>query len=152
VGQVYDIPYSALIATLLLKNGVVSFDEINEFSNVISSWGCNYNVIDDEYISNKLPYYIDDFVGIFLVRGDNFYRFRNGWDYDSRVGNLIVRQILERMALYPGNILLDYIKYQKVADEKISFIDYNQTRDVFVKVKSKIYSLKYRNSKLKIGV
>lgn len=120
MGQVYDIPYSALIATLLLKNRVVKFEEIGRFEKMISSLGYNYYVIDDVYFTDMpLCYCIDSFLSKFLVSYNNSFFIRNDLDYDSIVGDKTIREILEETARYPGDILINYIGYQVIQKDKI---------------------------------
>lgn len=114
MGQVYDIPFSALIATLLLKKRVVTFKEIIEFERVVISWGYNYYVIEDEYISD-MPYSccIDNCLSKFLVNYNDSFCIRNNMDYDHVIGDKTIREVLEEVAGYPGDMLLNYIGYQK---------------------------------------
>lgn len=120
MGQVYDIPFSALVATLLLKNRVVRFDDINNFENIVVSWGYNYSVVDDIYVSN-LSYDLDDFLSLFLSRGDDYLSIRDDLDYNSKIGNLTIRQILEEVASYPGDMLLNYVGYRVIENNKNDF-------------------------------
>lgn len=146
MGQVYDIPYSALIATLLLKNRVVTFKEIVNFSNIVNSWGYNYYVMDDEYVSG-MPnsYYVDSFLSSFLVSFNNSFFIRDGLDYNSKVGDKTIRELLEEAARYPGDILINYVGYQMV-EKKMG----QSNKKVLSRVRNLISSYYNRNNRVRM--
>ena len=149
MGQVYEIPYSALIATLLLKNRVVTFKEINNFEKIVSSWGYNYYVMDDEYVSGMpSTYYIDSFLSNFLVSFNNSFFIRNDLDYNSKIGNKTIREILEETARYPGDMLINYIGYQVV--EKKDNKQFNKDIKVLSRVRNLVFNYYNKNNRVRM--
>lgn len=145
MGQVYDIPYSALIATLLLKNRVVTYKDVIEFEKIVNSWGYNYYVIEDEYIDN-MPYlyYVDSFLSNFLVSYNGTFFIRNDMDYNTKIGCKTIREILEESARYCGDILINYVGYQIVQREDLS------NKKVLSRVKRIVSSYYNKNNRLRM--
>lgn len=91
--QVSSVPFSALIATLLLKNRVVTAKEIVNFSSMISFGDGNtiIDVIDDDI----------DYLSICVDVDEKFnFSIKPSLDYDSIIGDgITVRQFLIKNSL-----------------------------------------------------
>ena len=109
MGQVYEIPFSALIAALLLKKNIVTYNEVMDLHNKINKLGKDYYVIDDDYFPNLV--YIQD-----LIESDNInIRLRSDLSFSSIVDGYTVRELFESCA---GEELLNFVGYVHLKDEK----------------------------------
>lgn len=136
MGQVYEIPFSALEAALLLKKNIVTYNEVMDLYNKINKLGKDYYVVDDEDYPNLV--YIED-----LIESDgNILRLRNDLSFDSIVDGYTVRDLFESCA---GDELLNFVGYVHVEDKK------NINGKVKSLVKNKFLSIT-KNNKIKMRV
>ena len=136
MGQVYEIPFSALEAALLLKKDIVTYNEVMDLYNKINKLGKDYYIVDDEDYPNLV--YIQD-----LIESDgNILRLRNDLSFNSIVDGYTVRDLFESCA---GDELLNFVGYVHVEDKK----------KINGKVKSLVknkFLLITKNSKIKVRV
>ena len=136
MGQVYEIPFSALEAALLLKKDIVTYNEVMDLYNKINKLGKDYYIVDDEDYPNLV--YIQD-----LIESDgNILRLRNDLSFDSIVDGYTVRDLFESCA---GDELLNFVGYVHVEDKK------NINGKVKSLVKNKFLSIT-KNNKIKVRV
>lgn len=136
MGQVYEIPFSALEAALLLKKNIVTYNEVMDLYNKINKLGKDYYVVDDEDYPNLV--YIQD-----LIESDgNILRLRNDLSFNSIVDGYSVRDLFESCA---GDELLNFVGYVHVEDKK------NINGKVKSLVKNKFLSIT-KNNKIKVRV
>ena len=136
MGQVYEIPFSALEAALLLKKNIVTYNEVMDLYNKINKLGKDYYVVDDEDYPNLV--YIQD-----LIESDgNILRLRNDLSFNSIVDGYSVRDLFESCA---GDELLNFVGYVHVEDKK------NINGKVKSLVKNKFLSIT-KNNKIKMRV
>ena len=136
MGQVYEIPFSALEAALLLKKDIVTYNEVVDLYNKINKLGKDYYVVDDEYYPDLV--FIND-----LIDDDSIsIRLRKDLTFDSIVDGYTVRELFESCA---GDELLNFVGYVHVEDKK------NINCKVKSLVKNKFLSIT-KNNKIKVGV
>ena len=136
MGKVYEIPFSALEAALLLKKNIVTYNEVMDLYNKINKLGKDYYVVDDEDYPNLV--YIQD-----LIESDgNIFRLRNDLSFNSIVDGYSVRDLFESCA---GDELLNFVGYVHVEDKK------NINGKVKSLVKNKFLSIT-KNNKIKVRV
>ena len=136
MGQVYEIPFSALEAALLLKKDIVTYNEVMDLYNKINKLGKDYYIVDDEDYPNLV--YIQD-----LIESDgNILRLRNDLSFNSIVDGYTVRDLFESCA---GDELLNFVGYVHVEDKK------NINGKVKSLVKNKFLSIT-KNNKIKMRV
>ena len=136
MGKVYEIPFSALEAALLLKKNIVTYNEVMDLYNKINKLGKDYYVVDDEDYPNLV--YIQD-----LIESDgNILRLRNDLSFNSIVDGYSVRDLFESCA---GDELLNFVGYVHVEDNK------NINGKVKSLVKNKFLSIT-KNNKIKVRV
>ena len=136
MGKVYEIPFSALEAALLLKKNIVTYNEVMDLYNKINKLGKDYYVVDDEDYPNLV--YIQD-----LIESDgNILRLRNDLSFNSIVDGYSVRDLFESCA---GDELLNFDGYVHVEDTK------NINGKVKSLVKNKFLSIT-KNNKIKVRV
>lgn len=136
MGQVFEIPFSALEAALLLKKDIVTYNEVIDLYNKINKLGKDYYIVDDEDYPNLV--YIQD-----LIESDgNILRLRNDLSFNSIVDGYSVRDLFESCA---GDELLNFVGYVHVEDKK------NINNKVKSLVKNKFLSIT-KNSKIKVRV
>lgn len=136
MGKVYEIPFSALEAALLLKKNIVTYNEVMDLYNKINKLGKDYYVVDDEDYPNLV--YIQD-----LIESDgNILRLRNDLSFNSIVDGYSVRDLFESCA---GDELLNFVGYVHVEDKK------NINGKVKSLVKNKFLSIT-KNNKIKVRV
>ena len=136
MGKVYEIPFSALEAALLLKKNIVTYNEVMDLYNKINKLGKDYYVVDDEDYPNLV--YIQD-----LIESDgNILRLRNDLSFNSIVDGYSVRDLFESCA---GDELLNFVGYVHVEDKK------NINGKVKSLVENKFLSIT-NNNKIKVRV
>ena len=136
MGKVYEIPFYALEAALLLKKNIVTYNEVMDLYNKINKLGKDYYVVDDEDYPNLV--YIQD-----LIESDgNILRLRNDLSFNSIVDGYSVRDLFESCA---GDELLNFVGYVHVEDKK------NINGKVKSLVKNKFLSIT-KNNKIKMRV
>ena len=139
MGQVYEIPFSALEAALLLVKDKVTYNEVMELYNKINKLGKDYYVLDDDDYPNLV--YIQD-----LIESDNnFIRLRSDLTFNSIVDGYTVRNLFESCA---GSELLNFVGYVYVDDNPIIDNKFNKVKSL---VKSKFLSNKKKDI-VKVGV
>lgn len=139
MGQVFEIPFSALEAALLLKKDIVTYNEVIDLYNKINKLGKDYYVVDDEDYPNLV--YIQD-----LIESDNNkIRLRNDLSFNSRVDGYSVRNLFESCA---GEELLNFVGYVHVSDRLFNDSKFNKVKSL---VKSKFLPIT-KKSKIKVGV
>ncbi len=140
MGQVYDIPYSALIAALLLKKREISYQELRELDRQIRLLDRNFYVIDDEYCTLDIP----NIYGI-VIEEKNSFCLRESFQYNTVIENLSVREILERCATcFGSDVLLDFVGYQRLERKK------EDGSSSLVKSKKLFWS--FGNKRVRVGV
>ena len=116
MGQVHDIPFSALEAALLLKNGIVTGEDLQNLINAVLRIDRHYDVISDDYFED-LPS-ISNIVIDVVINGKTCTVLREGYTFNSVVDGKTVRNILEDCASYSGDVVLNYIGYDKSMFQK----------------------------------
>ena len=140
MGQVFEIPFSALEAALLLKKEKVTYNEVMDLYNKINRLGKDYYVLDDDdypnlvYIQNLIEF---DNEGIMLKRGVYFNSIVND--------NKTVRDLFEECA---GEALLNFVGYEHVEDNFNEGKKNNKIKSLF-KGRNLLFN---KNNKLKVGV
>lgn len=139
--SVYDIPFSALEAALLLKNGVVYENDLQVLMNGILKINRCYDIISDWYFED-LPDFSEVTDTTFDKNGKSITILKKGYTLDTVVDGKSVRDILESCASYSGDIVLNYLGY---------------VRPMISNKKSKIRSLFKKNNNnsntvIKVGV
>lgn len=127
VGQVFEIPFSALIAALILKKGIVSYSEVMELYNRINRLGKDYYVIDDDDSPN--------FISIleYIDYNNNTFKLKKGFELDTKINKTSVRKILENCA---GVELLNFIGYEIQVEKKSS--GFARLRNKFIENKTRL--------------
>ena len=108
--SVYDIPFSALEAALLLKNGVVYENDLQVLMNGILKIDRRYDIISDWYFED-LPDFSEVTDTILDKNGKSITILKKGYTLDTVVDGKSVRDILESCASYSGDIVLNYLGY-----------------------------------------
>ena len=108
--SVYDIPFSALEAALLLKNGVVYENDLQVLMNGILKIDRCYDIISDWYFED-LPDFSEVTDTILDKNGKSITILKKGYTLDTVVDGKSVRDILESCASYSGDIVLNYLGY-----------------------------------------
>lgn len=108
--SVYDIPFSALEAALLLKNGVVYENDLQVLMNGILKINRCYDIISDWYFED-LPDFSEVTDTILDKNGKSITILKKGYTLDTVVDGKSVRDILESCASYSGDIVLNYLGY-----------------------------------------
>lgn len=124
--QFLSVPFSKVVATLLLEDRNVTAKEIVNYISKISSG------LEDIIVKTEDDNF--DYLS-FCVEFDNNFNFKlkNGWDYDSIINDSItVRDFLIE------NSLPDYIKDIAYRYDDISNVD--EVEDINLKLKGKINS------------
>lgn len=108
--SVYDIPFSALEAALLLKNGVVYENDLQVLMNGILKINRCYDIISDWYFED-LPDFSEVTDTTLDKNGKSITILKKGYTLDTVVDGKSVRDILESCASYSGDIVLNYLGY-----------------------------------------
>lgn len=110
--SVYDIPFSALEAALLLKNGVVYENDLQVLMNSILKIDRHYDIISDWYFDD-LPDFSEVTDTILDKNGKTITILKKGYTLDTVIDGKSVRDILESCASYSGDTVLNYLGYVK---------------------------------------
>ena len=145
--SVYDIPFSALEAALLLKNGVVYENDLQVLMNSILKIDRHYDIISDWYFDD-LPDFSEVTDTILDKNGKTITILKKGYTLDTVIDGKSVRDILESCASYSGDTVLNYLGYVRVI---------KKTETVASNRKSRIRSLFKKNNNnnntvVKVGV
>lgn len=108
--SVYDIPFSALEAALLLKNGVVYENDLQVLMNGILKIDRRYDIISDWYFED-LPDFSEVTDTTLDKNGKSITILKKGYTLDTVVDGKSVRDILESCASYSGDTVLNYLGY-----------------------------------------
>ncbi len=145
--SVYDIPFSALEAALLLKNGVVYENDLQVLMNSILKIDRHYDIISDWYFDD-LPDFSEVTDTILDKNGKTITILKKGYTLDTVIDGKSVRDILESCASYSGDTVLNYLGYVRPT---------KKTETVASNRKSRIRSLFKKNNNdsntvVKVGV
>ncbi len=145
--SVYDIPFSALEAALLLKNGVVYENDLRVLMSRIFDIDRHYDIISDWYFED-LPDFSEVTDTTLDKNGKSITILKKGYTLDTVIDGKSVRDILESCASYSGDTVLNYLGYVRPT---------KKTETVASNRKSKIRSLFKKNNNnsntvIKVGV
>jgi hypothetical protein len=106
-------------------------------------------VCDDDYVDSNLT----DIYNLLYLRDKSFV-LNGNYDYDSLIGNLTVREILEMTSTsFGSDILLNLVGYQKVEVSRSNKASNVRNNRVLSKIKSiKNNTCNKNNSRVGIGV
>lgn len=147
---VYDIPFSALEAALLLKNGVVYENDLQVLMSKIFDIDRRCDIISDWYFED-LPDFSEVTDTIFDKNGKSITVLKKGYTLDTVIEGKTVRDILESCASYSGNVVLNYLGYVRPTKEQKTVVNNKRSK---IRIKS-LFNKKNNNGSntvIKVGV